>query len=197
MYVSLRGKLTEIRDLAVVIEVGGLGYLVHTPTSTLAALPQVGSEVFLHTSFVVREASMSLYGFLERECRDLFELLLTISGIGPRTALSLISHLNPQTLQEAVATGNVKKLSETPGIGKKTAERLILELKGKLDGILFTSSAPIVGHEREALSALIHLGYPQKAAELAVSRALKECPEPSDVAALIRTALKNYSLSKS
>ncbi len=186
MYSFIRGKLVEIREQAVVLDVGGIGYLLSTPQR--AELPALGDELTLHVSLVIRENSHALYGFLDPSERDLFEILLTISGIGPKTGLALISHLDPSELQETVLTGNAKRLTSTPGIGKKTAERLILELKGKIDKLIFTSQGSLSSVEREAISALVHLGHSPKIAAGAVEKAMK-AGEARDLASLIRRAL--------
>lgn len=192
MYTSLRGKLIEIGPSKIVLDVQGVGYGIHFPQSKVAQLPPLGSELFVFTTFVLREFSMSLFGFLERSDRDLFEVLLNVSGIGPKTALSIISFLSLSMLQHAVQSNDVRLLSQTPGIGKKTAERLIVELKGKLDEVTSPSTPARLTDSRhqEALSALIHLGYPPKNAEMALAEVTSQLKEDCDLPTLITAALR-------
>lgn len=189
MYEYFRGKLIEKNQLYAVIEIQGIGYKVFTPLSHYARLPDEGEGVFLYTSWVVREASQTLYGFLSKKERDLFELLITLSGIGPKTGLSLVGHLEMNDFETAIITGNVSLLSKVPGIGKKTAERLIVDLKGKFVGVE-PSGLKQASHRHDALNALMNLGYSQTTAEKAINQALKEVPLESDLPVLISAALK-------
>lgn len=194
MYAFLRGKLIELSaEGSIVLDVNGVGYLVQLPTSTL--LPPPGQEMLLYTSFIVRENAHSLYGFLDKQERNLFELLLSISGIGPKTALALLSHLSLSGLQGAITMGNIKLISAAPGIGKKTAERLILELKEKIMHFAPSSASsaahhPKSQHYQEALCALIHLGFPPKTAETALDHALQTLAPSTDLPTLVAAALK-------
>lgn len=191
MYAFIRGKLVETNEHSVVVDVNGVGYLLFIPSSSLSSLPTIGHELSFYTSFVVREMAMNLYGFLTKEERDLFELLLTISGIGPKTSLSLISHLGPSALSHAILSNDPLRLTKVPGIGKKSAERLIMELKGKIDH--FATSLPqgkSPDKIHEALSALMTLGYTQKAAEKALHQVMAENPDENELATLISQALK-------
>jgi holliday junction DNA helicase RuvA len=189
VYDYFSGKLAEKNGHYAVIEVNGIGYKLHTPISLFAKLPAVGHLLTLYTSWVVRENGQTLYGFIAKEERDLFELLLTVSGIGPKTALGLVGHFEPITLQETVRKGNVVALAKAPGIGKKTAEKLILELKNKLN-ILSLPSCSYSSKTYDALQALLRLGYSQTNAEQALQKALQELPSETDLSALITSALK-------
>jgi Holliday junction DNA helicase RuvA len=198
MYASIRGKLLQNQTTYIVLEAQGIGFKIWIATNTLGKIPAPGEELLLHTSFVVREFSQALYGFIHPEERDLFETLIDISGIGPKTALSLIGHLSLQGLQDVVLTEDIKTLCKVPGIGKKTAERLLVELKNKLDGF-FTSlpqnlfiptDAAKNSHVQDAIKALVNLGYNTQAAHKAVKQALDETKTEPNVGQLITHALK-------
>ena len=132
MIVSIKGKISETSPLQVVIDVQGIGYAVNIPLTTTELLPSIGHEVFLHTLVVYREDSQAIYGFKKREERDFFQLLIEkVSGIGPKTALGIMSRLSFPILKDAIARSDIALLSQCPGIGKKTAERLALELVKK------------------------------------------------------------------
>ncbi|MBZ5588359.1 MAG: Holliday junction branch migration protein RuvA [Acidobacteriia bacterium] len=180
----LDGRLLELQPGLVVMEAGGVGYEVHVPISCHPLL--LGRErasLFVHTH--VREDQISLFGFPTRRERDTFRLLLGVSGIGPRTALALLSGLTPDDLGAAVEAEQWRRLAAVPGIGKRTAERLIVELKGKL-----ASTATAVPSRREdAVSALVNLGYPARGAEEAVGDLLRSNPE-MELSELLRRALK-------
>jgi len=181
----LDGRLLDLQPGLAVLEAGGVGYEVHLPISCHVAL--VGRErasLFVHTH--VREDQLALYGFPTRRERDTFRLLLSVSGIGPRTALALLSGLTPDDLGAAVEAEQWRRLAAVPGIGKRTAERLIVELKGKV-----SSSAPAAGSRREdAVSALVNLGYPARGAEEAVGDLLRSNPE-IELSELLRRALQS------
>ena len=131
MIYRLRGTLVEKDTEGVVIDVGGVGYRSSASLATLRALPSLGEECVIHTRMVVREDAMLLFGFAEREERAAFDVLTAVSKVGPKLALSVLSSMSPQEISEAVARGDVIKFVSVPGLGKKTAERLVLELKGK------------------------------------------------------------------
>lgn len=199
MYSTIRGKLLQNHTSYVVVEAQGIGFKIWIATNALGKIPALGQELLLHTSFVVREFSHALYGFPQQEERDLFESLIDISGIGPKTALSLIGHLSLQGLQEVVLTEDIKTLCKVPGIGKKTAERLLVELKNKLDGfftglpqdLLISTETSLKNHQiQDAIKALINLGYNSQAAHKAVKQSLEDAPEEPDLGLLITNALK-------
>src|SRR5918911_4152486 len=127
----LRGQLVEKDMEGVVMDVGGVGYRASASGTTLRALPSIGEECVLHTRMVVREDAMLLFGFADRAERAAFDALTAVSKVGPKLALSILSKMNPQEVAEAVARSDVLKLASVPGLGRKTAERLVLELKGK------------------------------------------------------------------
>lgn len=158
MIAQIRGIIAVRRDDVVVIDVNGVGFRVRTPTSTAATLGEVGTEARLFTHLHVREDDLSLYGFATEEELSLFESLLSVSGIGPKAALGVLSAAAPNTVRAAIAQGNLQVLTGIPGIGKKTAQRLVLELKGKLDltEAEFGETTPL---DQEVIAALVNLGY--------------------------------------
>ena len=156
----LRGLLLEKRPPQILVDVSGVGYEVDVPMSTFCNLPEAGAEVTLLTHFVVREDAMLLYGFATAAEREAFRALIRISGVGPRIALAVLSGLTVEQLASAVEAGEAGLLTRIPGIGKKTAERLILELKGKLKGAAFAGLSSAEGASRaDIVSALGALGY--------------------------------------
>lgn len=190
----IRGKLVYATPFKATVEVTGLGYGLHIHLNTYNKLPQTGSEVTLHIATVIREDSHKLYGFLSNGERDLFETLNTVSGIGPKTSLSLLGHMEPADLQIALNSGNVAVLSKVPGIGKKTAERLMIELRDKCckvseKGDHTTTAAP--GVSGDAVQALIHLGYNPLLAQKTVHTLLKETGKDLPLSELITQALRN------
>lgn len=197
MYSYLKGILVQAHHSYVLLEVHGIGYYLHTPCRLLGELPQLGVQVQFFTSFVIREAFQALYGFLCSKERDLFEGLINISGIGPKLALSLIGHLTFDQLTTAVGNQDLPTLCRVPGVGKKTAERLIVELKDKLPHLLPIQAANSLldiakpKHLQDAMLALINLGYNQNTAQKALRQTINELPETTDLALLITTALKN------
>ncbi|WP_068471438.1 Holliday junction branch migration protein RuvA [Candidatus Protochlamydia phocaeensis] len=200
MFAYLKGVLTLSQPSQAVVEVNGVGYILFIPSRVYGELPPLGQAVQFYTSFVVREFSHALYGFLSCQERDIFEVLMNISGVGPKLALSLIGHLSFAELQSAVINQNVPTLCRVPGVGKKTAERLIVELKDKLPSLAALDPSeyavdhqadPKAKHIQDAMLALINLGYNQTTAQKAVKQSLKDLSEDSDLATLIRVALKH------
>lgn len=178
MISSVRGGVLSIGLDHVVIEVGGVGFAVQATPSTLATLRR-GDEAMLHTALVVREDSLTLFGFADADARGLFGLLQTVSGIGPRLALATLAVLDPDKLRSALVEGNITVLTQVPGIGRKGAERLTLELRDKVTALAGpTDGSPVVtapGALRgEVVEALAGLGFPAKQAELAVDNVLGE-----------------------
>lgn len=172
MIATLHGKLQARTDDALIVNVGGVGFRVRVSSGTLAQLDAVGSEVRLFTHLRVREDEMSLYGFATEDELRLFETLLTVSGIGPKVALGILAAASADTLRVAIAQGNLDVLTALPGIGKKTAQRLVLELKGKLDVSGLGEVSELTPVDKDVLDALINLGY--SAAEAA--RAARAVP---------------------
>lgn len=198
MYAYIKGKLVTAAPGSVVIEAGSIGYHIFTPAHVFARLPQTGKELLLHTSFIVRELSQTLYGFLTLQEKELFEALLGITGVGPKVSLNLIGHLTLEQLQRAVASHDIAAISKVPGIGKKTAERLIVEMRDKLKNFFpsgFESYAVVIEtpaqNIKDAMQALINLGYHQHNAQKALKKSLESLPEDCDVGALITEALRN------
>lgn len=183
----LHGKLIEKTPPQVLVDVGGVGYEVDVPMSTFCNLPAEGSEITLLTHFIVREDAQLLYGFATAAERQTFRALIRISGVGPRIALAVLSGMSNQDLADAVEQGNATLLTRVPGIGKKTADRLVLELKGKLAGNAFAPAGGAASAaQADILSALMALGYSEREAQASV-RAL---PAEVTVSEGIRLALK-------
>jgi Holliday junction DNA helicase RuvA len=166
----LSGQLIEKAPPTVLVDVGGVGYEVDVPMSSFYELPEVGARVVLLTEFIVREDAQLLYGFLTAAERDTFRQLIRISGVGPRTALAVLSGMSVTDLTQAVALQESARLLKVPGIGKKTAERLLLELKGKLAPALpaAAGSAATVDSGADIVRALIALGYSEREAQAAL-----------------------------
>ena len=184
----IKGILIESAPPRIVVDVHGVGYEIDVPMSTFYNLPAHGQEVTLLTQMIVREDAQLLFGFLSAEEREAFRLLLKVSGIGARTALSILSGLSVTDLVNAVAMQESALLTKVPGIGKKTAERLLLELKDKLTGTLADAgiSSPAGSTMTDFINALIGLGYSEREARLAV----KKLPEDTTVSDGIRLALQ-------
>jgi Holliday junction DNA helicase RuvA len=170
MIALLRGTLAYKSSNHVIIDVGGVGYRLFIPLSTFYSLPETG-EVSLFTHTHVREDALLLYGFLALEEKELFGILISISGIGPKLAVNILSHIPAKDLKRAIATGDIKRLSSLPGIGKKTAERLVLELKDKVGPVHdlpeaddVKSNTTAVDISNDVISALINLGYKENQA---------------------------------
>lgn len=197
MYAFIRGELITATHGLCILESGGIGYKLLTTAMLLEKLPPVGEKVLLHTSYIVREQSQTLYGFHSAQERDTFELLLSVNGIGPKIALSIIGHLTPIQLQAAIIGNDFTLLAKIPGIGKKTAERLVMEMKDKLKELLSSELQPFTMLKTEsqaladAISALIHLGYTPTTAQKAVKKSCETLPQNCDLAALITQALKH------
>ncbi|WP_298835571.1 Holliday junction branch migration protein RuvA [uncultured Piscinibacter sp.] len=182
----LTGTLAEKTPPQLLIDVNGVGYEVDVPMSTFYNLPGLGERVVLLTHFVVREDAQVLFGFLTHEERSTFRLLVKISGVGPRTALSILSGLSVAELAQAVSLQESGRLVKVPGIGKKTAERLLLELKGKLGDALAAPAAVKGDAQGDILQALVALGYSDREA----AAALKALPADVGVSEGIKLALK-------
>lgn len=183
----LTGTLVEKSPPTLCIDVQGVGYEVDVPMNTLYALPEVGQQVSLFTHLSVREDAHILYGFATREERGAFRTLIKVSGIGARMALAILSGLSVTELAQAITQQESARLTRVPGIGKKTAERLLLELRGKLGADLGNApQAAPAGSQSDILNALLALGYSDKESQAA----LKKLPADIDVAAGIRLALQ-------
>ena len=169
MIAHLRGTLMQKHPARVVIDVHGVGYEVSVPVTTFSALPDLGAEVSIDIHTHVREDVIALYGFSTRRERIIFEKLMTISGIGPKLAVTILSGGSVEELVGAIKRGDLPRLTAIPGVGKKTAERIILELKDKFQDFVDVASKPAV--QTDVVSALENLGYPRGVAEGALNRA--------------------------
>lgn len=195
MIASLRGTVQRKTSDTVIIDVAGIGYLVSIPVSTLGAVPGAGEEVSLHVYTHLREDSLSLFGFATELEKDLFQMLLCVSGIGPKLALSVLSGLSVQDLLEAIGSADDARLCAIPGIGRKTAGRLCLELKDKVRQLapedvqsIGGGTTRTAGPLDDAVSALLNLGYKRQLAEDTVKRVLQVRPDIR-IEDLIREAL--------
>jgi len=185
----LTGLLAAKMPPQLLVDVGGVGYELDVPMSTFYNLPALGERITLLTHFVVREDAQQLFGFLTSEERSTFRLLIKISGVGPRTALSILSGLSVAELAHAIAAQEPGRLVKVPGIGKKTAERLLLELKGKLGPDLAAPASVTSDAQADIVQALVALGYNDRDA----AAALKALPADTGVADGIKQALKSLS----
>jgi Holliday junction DNA helicase RuvA len=174
----LRGRLLEKRPNQVILDVGGVGYLVAVPLSTFAALGDLHAEVTLLIHTHVREDALALYGFLSAREKHFFELLLGASGVGPSLALKILSGMNVEELVPAIRMGDLARLTKIPGVGRKTAERMVVELKDKLEAVAIETEKPAAsspaGVDADVKSALLNLGYDERTAEAALAEAKRE-----------------------
>jgi Holliday junction DNA helicase RuvA len=193
MYESIKGILIDKSPLKAIVETAGIGYRLTIPLSTFTHLPVLNSPVQFFLSQVVREDSNTLYGFLCKEERDLFEILITISGVGPKTGLGIIGHMDIAAFQRAIQVADVRLLSKIPGIGKKSAERLVIEMRDKLKGgkkELPSSPSAVGGIVGDAMNALINLGYNPLEAQKAVQQAMANQKDEPDLGKIITAALQ-------
>lgn len=200
----VKGELSEIRDNGMVLEVGGIGYEISAPLSTIERLPSVGNTVKIYTYLHVREDALNLYGFLTKDDLDVFKLLITVNGIGPKGALGILSVLTTNDLRFAVLSDDAKTISKAPGIGSKTASKLILELKDKLkledafdqrfEQTLIAKFKGIDVNDirNEAIQALVALGYSNTDASKAVR--MVDLTEDITVEDILKRSLKNITL---
>ena len=206
MIAFIKGQLIECQLTLAILEVNGIGYEVHVPLTTVEKLPSLGDAVKLFTHATYREDSQTLYGFIDRESRDFFRMIVDkVSGIGPKIALNLLGSLSLQTLKVSIASGDVAMLSKAQGLGKKTAERIVVELKDKVlpkelsqDSNISPSSldngqqadiSQNLTNFQDAVSALLTLGYKATDADLAIRRASESMDENASTEELIRLAL--------
>ncbi len=201
MIARLKGTVLESTPLLLVLDAGGVGYEVHIPVTTAEKVPAIGAECSLFIHSVYREDSATLYGFASREDRDFFRLLVEkVSGIGPKIGISILSRMSTELLRSAIASSDVALLSKCPGIGKKTAERLVIELKDKVGLASTTSHADGTGTNiqsttepsafQDAVASLITLGYKPADADKRVRKALSSLDANASVEALLMEALK-------
>src|SRR5215475_4329166 len=194
MIASIRGSLLFIGVDHAVIETGGVGFLIYAPRNVLGALGEIGGEILLYTHLHIREDLLALYGFASTDQRHLFETLLGVSGIGPKVALSLLSSAPSDELRATIAGGDTTRLSRVPGIGKKTAERLVLELRGKLDikGLPAPSATTpaLMQLNNELGEMLVSLGF--SAAEASAAIASLPADAPPELEERLRLALRYF-----
>lgn len=199
MIAYIKGTLAYVSDDFIIVDVGGIGYEIRTPLTVMAQLPQVGVEVVLHTYYYVREDAILLYGFIAKDDLEVFKKLIKVSGIGPKGALGILSTITPDELRFAIIADDVKTISKAPGIGKKTAQKLILELKDKLKLKDFEDMVKTevdehdmallpVDQKGDAIAALVALGYSSSEAIKAI-RGMK-ITETTTVEDIIKSALK-------
>ena len=202
MYSYIKGELAEVNIDHIVIEVNGIGYMIYVPAQSMQYLPSIGEEVKIHTYLHVREDAMILYGFLTKDDLEMFKLLISVSGIGPKGGLGILSTLSSDDLRFAVLSGDSKAIGKAPGIGPKTAQRVIIDLKDKMSledafekKLEKTQENAMVnansGIKNDAVMALNALGYSSSESLKAVSKV--EITEGMDVEDVLRAALKNMS----
>ena len=195
MIAAVRGEVMVRRPDHVVVEAGGVGYRLAVSSETLKAVPAAGSDAFLHAELISREDSLSLYGFSAEEERDLFRLLITVSGVGPKVAIATLSGGPTRDLLRAIAAGDAKRFQAVPGIGKRTAERIIVELREKVAGALEEEVVAVAGEEGSARAlardGLVNLGYAPLEAEQ-----LLDGIEGSEPQELVAAALRKAGTSR-
>src|SRR5262252_3771470 len=195
---QLRGRLADKRPNQVMVDIGGVGYLVAVPLSTYAVLGELHTEVTLLIHTHVREDQFALYGFLSSREKYFFELLIGVSGIGPSLALKILSGMTVEELVPAIRSGDIARLSKTPGVGRKTAERMVVELKDKLEAVVVSEEkapASVAGVEADVVSALTNLGYDGRQAESAVAEG-KRAAGSTSFEKLLKAALQALSAPK-
>ncbi|PLX40103.1 MAG: Holliday junction branch migration protein RuvA [Deltaproteobacteria bacterium] len=197
MIAALTGKVIRSAPGEVVVDVGGVGYRVHTSLATFSRIPGIGGEVSLRISTVVREDEISLYGFAAEEEEWFFTLLQGVSGVGPKLALKILSGIELARLRDGLSSGDTKLLTTISGVGKKMAERMVVELRDKVGAEMSVSSLSVVGHSvggvSEAVDALLSLGYQQKVARQAVETVAASEEGPFPVEEMVRRALKTLA----
>ena len=197
MFEYIKGTLVEKEPLKAIVETAGIGYRLKIPLTTYTKLPAAKAQVELFLSHIVKEDDEALYAFSAKEERDLFELLLTVSGIGPKTGLAIIGHIDIAAFQRAIAASDVRLLSKIPGIGKKTAERLVIEMRDKFKSFSKKDKSISISYGTgdsllsDALAALINLGYAPADSQKAISAALEAKKDETDLGRLITSALKH------
>jgi len=198
----IKGELAEVMEDRIVVETGNIGYNIRVPLSLLEGIPRIGQEVKIYTYFYVREDAMSLFGFLSRNDLEIFRLLIGVNGVGPKGALGILSALSPDNLRMAIFTEDAKGIAKAPGIGAKTAQRIILDLKDKLKpedvftGMFDGAAEENSGHVhnqvmKETIEALVALGYSGVEASKAVKQA--DVKENMTVGELLKASLKNLT----
>jgi Holliday junction DNA helicase RuvA len=191
MIASLNGKIVEVAEGSVVVEVGGVGLQVFVP-GEVAAKARIGERIFLHTDLIVRQDALTLYGFETAEGREFFGLLLSVNGIGPRLALSILSTLNPDTIRRAIFNEQAEVFNRVPGVGKKTAQKILLSLQDRVTAVEgMATMASFSDIDTEVLDALTTLGYSIVEAQAALQSIPRDTPQ--DVESRLRVALQYFS----
>ena len=198
MIAHLTGKLTHKSPVAIIIDVNGVGYQVFIPLSTFYALPELESKISLGIHTHMREEALKLFGFYTIDEKKIFEKLITISKVGPKLALTILSGMPPADILSTIDSNDIVKLSTIPGIGRKTAERLILEMRDKLDGlsldfVVTKDPGPEKGLFDDALSALVNLGYKKSQAEQTLKKVYAEKVGDTSIENLIKDSLNLLS----
>lgn len=204
MFSYIRGPLVEVLEDTIVVEAGSIGWNIRVPLSVLERLPRTGEEVRIYTSFQVREDAMTLYGFLSRQDLQMFRMLLGVNGIGPKAALGILSAMRPEDLRMAILSEDARSIARAPGIGPKTAKRVILDLKDRIKmedvllggvsegdwnpGVVPVSLPAVDGAAKEAVEALVALGYSLSEASKAVRQVTIE--EDMTAEAVLKASLK-------
>lgn len=197
----IRGLLVDKNPPEILVDVSGIIYEVQVPMSTLYQLPELGSELLLHTHFVVREDAQLLYGFFAAKDKSMFRSLIKVNGVGPKMALGILSGMDADEFVRTVSANDLNALVKMPGIGKKTAERLLIEMRDRLADWEMSPGAPKVSKlttpvssiSRDAETALVSLGYKPQQAAHAIAQVMKNNADIDDSEALIRQALKNMN----
>lgn len=186
----IRGSLISIQVPTITLENHGLGYRIFFSKNQISLLPEIGTDLFLYVAMIIREDAHTLYGFLTMEERELFYLLSRISGIGPKTAFTILSHTTPFDFVTAIRTKNSSELVKIPGIGKKTIDRFCLELPDRLSDFTFVEESPIINLSSDAISALVALGYEKTKAKEAVQRVQINSIDNLSLSEIIKSALQ-------
>jgi len=194
----LRGELARVEADYVVVDVHGVGYKVFTPLTVVTLLPPTGEKIELLVTTIVKEDSITLYGFAEDVQQRLFELLLTVSGVGPKVALNILSVLAVEQVVQAISSDNYRELNRVPGVGTKTAQRIVLELKEKITTLVWAQAAQktIPAEQRvleDAVEALVALGYNRNDARSAGEEAVRQIENRCDSGSIVREALKHLA----
>jgi Holliday junction DNA helicase RuvA len=190
MIAHLRGRLLEKHPTYLILEAAGVGYAVTISVASFSGLPAEGAEVSIYIHTHVREDTLALYGFLRREERELFERLISVSGIGPKLAITVLSGIAADALVTALRANDLTALTRIPGVGKKTAERMVLELRDKLEGLAAAPAPPSATRmEEDVVSALVNLGYQRSAADEAAKRALSRGGDGASFEQLFRQTM--------
>jgi Holliday junction DNA helicase RuvA len=190
MIASVQGRVQYFDEFSIVLETGGIGIRIEVPSIVFDVAPAIGKSLLLHTQLIVREDSLTLYGFLSREQRELFNTLIKISGVGPQLGLAILSHISPELLHNAIANNQPEALTIVPGIGRKTAEKIIFFLKDRLEIAVIGDQVPTV-IDNEVLAVLAGLGYSM----VEIQAALKSIPQdaPEAVEERVRLALQFFA----